>query len=823
LVLRQVLKFSLLLRKKAMRKYLLPVVLMGWMTLLHAQVPTIAEKTKGLQPNNGFFTYYYDQEGGKIWLEVEQMGEEVLYINSLTAGLGSNDIGLDRNQLGDTRVVRFIREGQKVLLQEPNLKFRARTQNLLEQQSVEEAFAQSVLWGFKVEAEESGKVLIDWTPFLMRDAHGVAERLKERKQGDFTLDEALSILWLDRTRSFPENTEFEALLTFTGTPRGQELKSVAPTPASFSVRMHHSLVQLPDDGFEPRVYDPRSGYFPLTFQDYAAPIDAPLTQRLIYRHRLEKANPKAKRSRPVEPIVYYLDRGVPEPIRSALLEGAGWWNEAFEVAGFIDAFQVKVLPEGADPMDVRYNIINWVHRSTRGWSYGTTVADPRTGEILKGHVLLGSLRVRQDFLIAQGLIEAYESGEVADPRLKEMALARLRQLSAHEVGHTLGLAHNFAASINNRASVMDYPHPLLQLGQDGAVDFSKAYDTGIGAWDKLAIRYGYTEFSKGTDVKKALNAILMEGVEAGLHYISDDGARSDGTAHPLAHLWDNGTSASEELNRIMDLRREALSRFGEANIPEGQPMSTLERVLTPLYLSHRYQVAACSKLLGGYYYTYALRGDGQPVILPVPEPEQSAAMTALLRTVKPSELVIPADILNLIPPQPVGYSRGREYFEPYTGTVFDPMAAAESAIDHTLSLMLHPQRLARMVNQEAQGDLQSIHLDRFVEALWKTMDDAYTPAERAITRVGQKRLILHLLRLAGDDQVAPQVAGAARYQVDAFERGFGKRLADRPEREEQAHLSYMLGEIKKFKAAPSAYHLPKASRLPDGSPIGCGH
>lgn len=806
-----------------MAKCFLPLFFVFIAALLPAQpLPSIAEKTEGMKAFPGFFTYYYEEAAGKIWLEVDRFGEDFLYVNSLTGGLGSNDIGLDRNQLGDTRVVRFLEEGPRILLLEPNLKYRANSENAQERRSVEEAFAQSVLWGFEAAAVEGSRVLIDWTPFLMRDAHGVRARLKGQGEGAYKLDPQRSMLWLERTRNFPKNTEFEALLTFTGSPAGGRLRSVAPTASSFSLRMHHSLVALPGPGFEPRHFDPRSGYFPLTYFDYASPLGAPLRKQLIYRHRLQKANPGAAVSPAVSPIVYYLDPGVPEPVRSALIEGASWWNEAFEAAGFENAFQVKMLPEGADPMDIRYNMINWVHRSTRGWSYGTTVADPRTGEIIKGHVLLGSLRVRQDFRLAQGLIEAYRQGEAPDPRMEAMALARLRQLSAHEVGHTLGLAHNFAASVNNRASVMDYPHPALELTEEGRVDFSQAYDTGIGEWDKMAICYGYSQFPGGTEEEAALRDILQEGIEAGLHYISDDGARADGTAHPKAHLWDNGVSASDALGEIMDLRGAAIANFGLANIPEGQPIASLERIFTPLYLAHRYQVAACSKLIGGYYYTYAVKGDGQVAIRPVPETEQSKAMTALLRTVKPEELIIPDRVLELLPPQPIGYGRGREFFSPYTGTVFDPLAAAEAAIDHTLSLMLHPERLARVANQEAMGHLRSIHMDRLVEALWKTMDEAYTPKTQAITRIGHKRLILHLLRLAGDQEVQPQVAGEALAQIHSFERSFKRRLEGQRDRIERAHLSYMLGEINRFKTDPGQYEMPDPPRLPDGAPIGCG-
>lgn len=343
------------------------------------ETPTITEKTEGLEKQEGYFTYYRDDDQGKIWLEIDKLNQEFLYVNSLAAGVGSNDIGLDRNQLGDSRVVYFERRGPKILMVQPNYSYRATSDNKKEQASVRDAFAQSVLWGFKVEAEEDGRVLVDMTDFLMQDAHGVADRLKGGNQGNYSLDDSRSALYPKGTMNFPENTEFEATLTFTGDATGGNIRSVTPSSDAVTVRQHHSFVQLPDDNYEPRTFDPRAGYFGMSYQDYSTPIAESLTKRFITRHRLKKKDPGAEMSEPVEPIVYYLDPGTPEPVRSALLDGARWWNQAFEAAGYKNAFQVKMLPEDAHPLDVRYNVINWVHRSTRGWSYGSSVVDPRTG------------------------------------------------------------------------------------------------------------------------------------------------------------------------------------------------------------------------------------------------------------------------------------------------------------------------------------------------------------------------------------------------------------------------------------------------------------
>jgi Met-zincin/Domain of unknown function (DUF5117) len=784
--------------------------------------PTIRDRTQGLKTADGLFPTAWDDKNGHIYITVPKFDQDFLLIVSLPYGLGSNDVGLDRGLLGVERIVHFTRVGPRVLLVAPNLQYRSSSPNSMERLAVRQSFAESVLAGFKVEADEDGAVLIDATDFLESDALGAAEQLETTKQGSYKLDRDRCALALENTRNFPLNTDFESTLTFsTAHPaEGSFVATVAPDAHSITLREHYSFIQLPDDGYQPRAFDPRSGFFDTSYRDYSAPLGSPLEVHLIERHRLQKKDPNANVSEAVKPILYYVDPGAPEPIRSALVEGANWWNQAFEAAGFKNAFHVEVLPPGADPMDVRYNVIQWVHRSTRGWSFGSTVSDPRTGEIIQGRVTLGSLRARQDYLIAEALLSPYEKGKPIPPDMQQMALARLRQLAAHEVGHTLGLAHNFAASsIAPGTSVMDYPHPWIRLDSAGRADLSHAYTTGIGAWDKVAIAYGYSQFKPGSDEHAALDDILKLAQSNGLYFITDQDSRPLGSAHPHAHLWDNGPDPATELDRILTIRAAALKRFGQNAIPSNTPMAQLEDTLVPLFLLHRYQTEAAAKQIGGLDYRYALRDDGQMVTAIVDPGVQQKAVAAVLKTLTPETLTLPESLLRILPPRAPAYPATRESFAGHTGLTFDPGGAAEAAADLTLRLLFDPQRASRLVEYHAR-DAANPSLTQLIDAVFQTTWKAprVEGLEGQIQRATEMSTLEHLLALAANPSASSEARALARAETLVLRSWISAVPSGAPA--ERAVRAAALARINAFERDPEKFTPAPDVAVPPGQPIG---
>ena len=801
-----------------------------------APTPTIASRTAALRKMPGYFPLYWDDKAGRIFLEIDKFETEFLYVDSLPAGLGSNDIGLDRGQLGESRIVKFERSGPKILLIEPNYRFRAVNGSPEERRVVEQSYVQSVLWGFDVQAEEEGRVLVDATLFYLRDVHNVPQAIQRAAPVGgapqlpvagtpgapppalFRIDFSRCAFYLPQTKNVPNNTEVDTTLTFLGENPNQFVRDVALTPEVLTVREHHSFVELPGPGYKPRAFDPRSGYGSSAFADYAVPLSEPIAKRFIHRHRLQKKDPAAAVTEPVKPIVYYLDRGAPEPMRSALLEGARWWSQAFEAAGYKDAFRVELLPEDADPMDIRFNLIQWIHRATRGWSYGASIVDPRTGEIIKGQVTLGSERARQDYLILEGLLAPYEDGKPMIQELERIVYARMRQLAAHEVGHTLGLAHNYAASVKGRASVMDYPPPVAKLTGSGAPDLSDSYAVGIGEWDKAAIEFGYQDFAPGADESKLLDGILRRAAQKGLLFITDSDSRPEGSAHPSSHLWDSGANAVDELNRLMEVRGRVLARFSANNIREREPMSRLEDVLVPVYLLHRYQTEAAARVLGGLFYTYALRGDGQKVTERVAGAEQRRAIDALLRTIRPETLTLPENLIALIPPSAPGYPRTREDFRGRTGVTFDPVSAAEAAASITVGLMLHPERAARLVQYHSEdSSLPSLDevIDRLINATWKAEPVAGLGAQvqRSINIV----VVYYLMTLAANDRAPAQVRATALARLTALrEWAIGQAPADPTLK---ALYQFAVVQIRRFEINPKEIGIAKPAEPPPGQPI----
>ena len=781
-------------------------------------LPSIEEKTKNSTVYPGFIKFYWDANAGKIWMEINRLDFELLYQTSLPAGLGSNDIGLDRGKLGATSIIKFTRVGNKILMVQPNYDYRAITNDVAEKRAVEQSFAQSTLWGFTAEAETKETVLVDATAFLMRDALQVSNQLQNYKQGNYSIDLSRSAMYMQRTKNFPLNSEFETSITYISkdAKNNNIVSTVAPVSEAITLRIHHSFIELPDNNYKPREFDARSGYNAISYFDYSTPVTEPINKMFITRHRLQKKDPAAAISEPVKPIIYYLDDGTPEPIRSALLEGARWWNQAFEAAGYKNAFQVKLLPEDADPMDIRFNMVNWVHRSTRGWSYGASIVDPRTGEIIKGNVTLGSLRVRQDYLIAQGLLAPFENGMPSDNKMLKMSLQRLKQLAAHEIGHTLGLMHNYIASTQARASVMDYPSPVATVNSKGEIDLDNAYTNQIGDWDKVSINYGYADFVAGTNEAMALNKIIADAGKNGLTFISDRDARDPAGLHPAAHLWDVGKDAITGLKDVLKVREKALAQFGLNNIRNGMPMAMLEDVLVPIYLFHRYQVEAVTKQVGGLNYTYALKGDGQMITLPLTKLEQLNALNAVVDCIEPKLLALPESIIKLIPPRPANYSYTKELFNRRTGLAFDPLTAAESAADFPLSFLFNPARLNRMVQYQAEND--GLGIDEMIKIL---MDRTWRAPrlkglEGLILQQNEQLLLTYLIGVSLNADISFATNAAITKAIDDINI-YAKNQLPTADATKKGYLLLTLERIKnRLEGKPFVPEI-----LPPGAPIGC--
>ena len=798
-----------------------------------AATPTVASFTQSLKKYEGFFNFYYDEKAGKIYLEIDKLDKDFLYFNSLATGVGNG--GPERGQ-ASSGLVKFVKEGNKILLLQPVLAYKGTGSNADEQKAVESNFAKSILFGFSPVASEEGKVLIDLTPFLIRDSQGVAARLGVSQVSgqrgpagstgsSFRMEDSRSVLYMANTKNFPKNTEFESMITFVsaaggGGRGGRGSGGLAPDPSAVTVNMHQSFVELPEDGFKMRKFDPRSASGGFSYMDFSEQsMDKSLTKQTIRRHRLDKKDPNAAMSEPVKPIIYYLSRGVPEPVKSALIEGGNWWNKAFEAAGFKNAYKVMELPEGADPMDIRYNVVNWITRSgspARAFSSGASYIDPRTGQIIKGVVTLGSDRHRTDYLIAVGLLQPYVDGKPVRKDIEAMAMQRIKHLSAHEIGHTLGFSHNFAASPKDRASVLDYPYPRFSMKADGTIDISDAYTNEIGAWDIRSVMWAYTEFKKGADENAELDKIMAETLKQGFAYIPGIG----GNAHPESGQWEDGKNTIDQMTNLLKIRRKTLDEFSEKVITKGEPMSTIEEALVPIYLLHRYQIEAVAASLGGLYFTHAVKNDGQVPTKMVDPAEQWRAFESLMSTVTPDALALPDGLISKIPPRPSGYSATVENFTGYTGVTFDPVAAAESAASTTMSYMFAPERAARLIEYNGRDSKQPgffAVVDKVYDKTWKApMPAGYKGQLQAMVN---NQVVKYMLQLAANSSASEIVRGQAMLKVEELKEYLTSKMSS-AEPSAKANMLFALSQIEAFKVEPNKFQPATPVDMPPGAPIG---
>ncbi|WP_229258416.1 zinc-dependent metalloprotease [Duganella rivi] len=791
----------------------------------------ITDVTRGLQSQPGFIDVWRDIDKGRVLLSVGALEQPFMLVSSLPYALGSNDVGLDRAQPGEMRMVHFEKHGARLFLVQENTNYVANSADKDERAAVRESFSNSVLWSGEIIASDKDRHLVDFSSFLLADRHGIAARLAGAKQGAYSVDASRSAVLAAEAKAFPDNVELEALLTFAGPGQAEYVKQVGADAASLSMRQRISMVRLPaldaNSAWHPRTYHPYSGGFDTSYFDYATPLSNSIDVHWQVRHKLEKTDPSAAVSTVKKPIVYYVDRGAPEPVRSALIEGARWWATAFEKAGFKDAYRVELLPEGVDAQDIRYNVITWVHRATRGWSYGNALSDPRTGQILRGAVTLGSQRVRQDILIAEALLAPYGKSSSAEKQklAEQMALARLRQLAAHEVGHTLGFAHNFAASRMGNGSVMDYPHPILKLDAKGEVDIANAYGVGVGPWDDYIVKYIYGDFGSGTQEQAALTKLRADARSAGMLYSSDQDDRAPGASHPDGLLWDFGPDTLKTWDQLGAVRQRALQTFSVDVLPDARQIGELEARLVPVYLLQRYQGEAVARLIGGGEFEYTSAGDVKAGIAKAgvkvtPGGVQRQALNRLTDSLRAEYLALPANVLDILTPPAAGYERTREYFGNRMDSVFDAFSIAEAGAAQTVGFLLDAGRINRVSWQHARDARQLSVQEVIAQVLQKTWKRDAVPSTviggEAVQLASNWIVVESLLNLLNNGYLHSQVAAEVRQSVRELAQWLQKNpgkgvIAD--SRKQAAEL------ITAYLADPRSVKLRTPQPVPPGAPI----